>query len=160
MVHTPALMQKPACPEVYVDADSCPVKDEIYRVATRYALKVYVVANQSLLVPDGGSVCFVLVGDGFDEADDWIASRVGTQDIVVTGDILLAARCLEQGARVLDPRGRVFKDESIGEALAARETQAYLREMGISSGGPPPLQDKHRSRFLQRLDEMVQAVRR
>lgn len=146
--------------EVYIDADSCPVKDEIYRVAYRYSLRVHVVANQSLSAPDDELFKIVLVGDRFDEADDWIAERAGVGDIVVTGDILLAARCLENEARVLGPRGRVFKDATIGEALAAREAQAYLREMGMSNSGPPPFQDADRSRFLQRLDELVQAVKR
>ncbi|MCB9898183.1 MAG: YaiI/YqxD family protein [Planctomycetes bacterium] len=146
--------------EIYVDADSCPVKDEIVRVATRHALSVHVVSNQSQRVPEGEAFRAVLVGDGFDEADDWIATHAGPGDIVVTADILLAARCLALGARALTPRGRVFADTSIGEALAARETQALLREMGLPSKGPPPFTDKDRSRFLQRLDELVHAVRR
>jgi len=145
---------------LFVDADSCPVKDEVYRVAYRYALNVRVVANQSIQVPDGDAFQLVLVEDRFDAADDWIAEHAGAGDIVVTADILLAARCLELGSRVLGPRGRVFKDESIGEALAAREAQAYLREMGVQGGGPAPFQERDRSRFLQRLDELVQAVRR
>ena len=146
--------------EIYVDADSCPVKDEVYRVALRYGLVVHVVANQSLRVPDGDAFRLVLVGDRFDEADDWIAERAGPGDLVITADILLAARCLENGSRALGPRGRVFKDESIGEALAAREAAQTLREMGIEAGGPPPFQEKDRSRFLQRMDELVQALRR
>lgn len=146
--------------EIFVDADSCPVKDEVYRVATRYGLVVYVVANESHRVPAGDRFRAVLVSDRFDAADDWIAEHAGQGDIVVTGDILLAARCLELGAKVLGPRGRVFQDTSIGEALAAREAQQTLREMGIDAGGPPPFAEKDRSRFLQRLDELVQAVRR
>jgi uncharacterized protein YaiI (UPF0178 family) len=146
--------------ELYVDADSCPVKDEIYRVVYRYALTVHVVANQSLTVPDGDGFRFVLVGDRFDEADDWIAEGAGRGDIVITADILLAARCLENDAQVLGPRGRVFKDATIGDALASREAQAYMRDMGVAAGGPPPLQERDRSRFVQRLDEMVQAIRR
>ena len=146
--------------ELYVDADSCPVKDEIYRVAYRYALTVHVVANQSVHVAASDSFHFVLVGDRFDEADDWIAERASEGDIVITADILLAARCLENDARVLDPRGRVFKDESIGEAIAAREAQAYMREMGIQAGGPPPMQEKDRSKFLMSLDQVVQQVLR
>jgi uncharacterized protein YaiI (UPF0178 family) len=146
--------------EIYVDADSCPVKDEVYRVARRHGLTVHVVANQSLRVPEGAAFRMVLVGDRFDEADDWIAERTEAGDIVVTDDILLAARCLARGSRALAPRGRVFKDETIGEALAAREAQATLREMGVAGGGPRPLQEKDRSRFLQRLEELVQAVRR
>ena len=146
--------------EVYVDADSCPVKDEIYRVAYRYALTVHVVSNQSHRVPDNDAFHTVLVSDLFDAADDWIAEHASTGDIVITADILLAARCLELGARVVGPRGRVFKDTSIGDALAAREAHAYLREMGVQGGGPPPFQERDRSRFLQRLDELVQAVQR
>lgn len=146
--------------ELYIDADSCPVKDEIYRVAYRYSLNVHVVANQSHVVPDGEAFQLVLVSDMFDAADDWIAEHAGAGDIVITGDILLAARCLELGAKVVGSRGRVFKDTSIGEALASRETAAYLREMGIQGGGPPPFQDRDRSRFLQSLDGLVQAVRR
>ncbi|MHC5211457.1 MAG: YaiI/YqxD family protein [Planctomycetota bacterium] len=146
--------------EVYVDGDSCPVKDEIYRVASRYQLTVNVVANQSLSVPKGDAFRLVLVGDRFDEADDWIASRADEGDIVITADILLAARCLERGCRVLGPYGREFKDTSIGEALAAREAQEFMRAMGAQTGGPPPMQQKHRSLFLQRLDQIVQSLRR
>lgn len=145
--------------ELFVDADACPVKDEVYRVAYRYALRVHVVANQSLSVPEPDNFRLVLVGDRFDEADDWIAEHAGADDIVITADILLAARCLEKGCRVLGPRGRVFKDETIGEAVAAREAQQYLREMGLNSGGPPPLEERDRSRFAQRLDQLVQDVR-
>jgi len=146
--------------EIYVDADSCPVKDEVYRVAYRYGLQVRVVANQSMQVPKEDAFQLVLVGDRFDEADDWIAEHTGEGDIVVTGDFLLAARCLEAGSRVVGPRGRVFEDATIGEALAAREAQQFMREMGIQEGGPPPFQERDRSRFLQRLDELVVAVRR
>jgi uncharacterized protein YaiI (UPF0178 family) len=146
--------------ELYVDADSCPVKDEIYRVAYRYGLTVHVVSNQSHAVPDGDAFRVVLVGDRFDEADDWIAERVGEGDVVITGDILLAARCLEQDAAVIGPRGRVFEETSIGEAKASREAQQTLREMGIQTGGPPPFAEKDRSRFAQRLDELVQQIRR
>ncbi len=146
--------------EIFVDADSCPVKDEIYRVAHRYALNVHVVANQSIQVPKQDAFRLVLVGNRFDEADDWIAEHTGAGDIVVTGDFLLAARCLERGSRVVGPRGRVFADATIGEALAAREAQTFLREMGIQDGGPPPFQERDRSRFLRRLDELVVAVRK
>jgi len=146
--------------QLYVDADSCPVKDEIYRVAMRYALSTHVVANESLRVPDGELFRAVLVEDRFDAADDWIADQVQADDIVVTGDILLAARCLEIGARVIGPRGRLFEETSIGDALAAREAQQFMREMGVTSGGPPPLKERDRSRFAQQLDALVQLVRR
>ena len=146
--------------EIFVDADSCPVKDEIYRVASRHGLKVHVVSNQSMFVPHDKAFRLVLVSDRFDAADDWIAENVHEGDIVVTADILLAARCLEDGARVLDVRGRPFEDANIGNALAARETQSFLREMGIQGGGPPPLRDRDRSRFAQKLDTLVVALKR
>ncbi|GJM21288.1 MAG: UPF0178 protein [Planctomycetota bacterium] len=155
----PSASRRPAVLEVFVDADACPVKDEIYRVAYRYTLTVHVVANQSMSVPEPEHFRAVLVGDRFDEADDWIAEHAGAKDIVITADILLAARCLATGARVLGPRGRVFKDETIGEAVAAREAQQYLREMGLNAGGPPPLEERDRSRFAQRLDQLVQDIR-
>ena len=147
-------------PELYVDADSCPVKDEVYRVAYRYALTVHVVANQSVHLPEGDAFRLVLVEDRFDAADDWIAEHVDERSIVITEDILLAARCLERGARVLAPRGRVFKDETIGDAHAARGAASFLREMGLGASGPAPFQERDRSRFLQRLDELVHAVKR
>ncbi len=145
--------------EIYVDADASPVKNEVVRVAKRYGLKVYLVANSGMLVGQDESVEMVIVGGGFDAADDWIAERVADQDIVVTGDIPLASRCLEKGARVIDPRGRVFTGESIGEALANRQLMAYLRDMGdITAGGSAPYSKRDRSRFLQRLDDLIQAV--
>ena len=146
--------------EILVDADSCPVKDEIYRVASRHRLKVHVVSNQSLFVPDDKAFRLVLVSDRFDAADDWIAGNVGEGDIVITADILLAARCLQEGARVLDVRGRPFEDANIGNALAARETRAFLREMGLQGGGPPPLGDRDRSRFARELHSLVEALKR
>ncbi len=146
--------------KIYIDADSCPVKDEVYRVAYRHTLRVYVVANQSLMVPEADAIELVLVGDRFDEADDWIAERVTAGDLVITGDILLAARCLEQGARVIGTRGRIFKDASIGDALAAREAAATLREMGIDVKGPAPFEPRDRSRFLQAFEELIQAIKR
>lgn len=145
---------------ILVDADSCPVKDEVCRVGLRYGLAVRLVANQSLPVPERGDVQAVLVSDRFDAADDWIVEHVRPDDIVITGDILLAARCLEAGARALGPRGRGFDGASIGEALAAREAAATLREMGLDTGGPPAFADRDRSRFLQALDTLVNAVRR
>lgn len=143
---------------IYVDADACPVKDEVYLVAARHGLSVSVVANQSLLVPD--FVDFVLVPDRFDAADDWIAERAGPGDVVVTGDILLAARCLEAGARALGPRGKPFEDATIGEAKAAREAEQFLRDMGVEGRGPKPFEPRDRSRFTQALETVVQAIRR
>ena len=144
--------------KIYVDADASPVRNEVVRVAKRYGLKVYLVANSEMQIGHDKSVEMVIVSGSFDAADDWIAERVIDQDIVVTGDIPLASRCLEKGARVIDPKGRVFTEESIGEALANRELMAYLRDMGEIAGGPAPYSKRDRSRFLQRLDDLIQAV--
>jgi uncharacterized protein YaiI (UPF0178 family) len=144
--------------KIYVDADASPVKNEVIRVAKRYGLKVYLVSNSDLLIAQDESVEMVLVSGNFDAADDWIAERVTDQDIVVSGDIPLASRCLEKGARVIDPKGRVFSEESIGEALANRQLMAYLREMGNITKGPAPYGKQDRSRFLQRLDDLIQVA--
>jgi hypothetical protein len=144
---------------VYVDADACPVKDEVYRVARRYALPVKVVANAPLRVPAGGLVEMV-VRPGFGAADDWIAERAGPGDVVVTADVPLAARCLAAGARALDPRGRPFTDNDIGAALATRDLMDELRQGGVITGGPAPMTAKDRSRFLSKLDEVISAARR
>jgi uncharacterized protein YaiI (UPF0178 family) len=145
---------------IYIDADACPVKQEVYRVAARYGLHVTVVANTPMRVPDADGVELVVVDDQFDAADDWIVEQVTTSDIVVSADIPLAARCLEKGARVLDPRGGIFTEDSIGEALAGRELLSQLREMGTLTGGPAPFEKRDRSRFLQQLDQTIQAVKR
>jgi len=142
--------------EIFVDGDGCPVKDEVYVVATRYGVPVALVANSPIVVPDGFGVEMVVVEQGPDAADDWIAHYAGAGDIVVTADIPLAARCLESGARVLGTSGRVFSEDSIGERLATRELKSQLRESGVMSGGPPPFADRDRSRFLSKLDELVQ----
>ena len=144
---------------IYVDADACPVKDEVYRVARRYAIRVAVVANAPLRVPTGGQVELV-VCPGFGAADDWIAEQAGPGDVVVTADIPLAARCLAKDARVLDPKGRPFTDNDIGSALALRGLLDELRQGGAVTGGPAPMTPKDRSRFLSKLDEAVNAVRR
>lgn len=144
---------------ILVDGDACPVKDEVFRVARRCGLRVAVVANSSIRIPASPLFEMIVVGRGrLDAADDWIVEQADGRSIVVTTDIPLAARCLEKGARVLDPKGRVFTQESIGDALASRELMAYLRDMGDSSGGPAPFEARDRSRFLQRLDDLVQAA--
>jgi len=144
---------------VFVDADACPVKDEIYRVAKRLGLKVLVVANGRLTVPRDPMIELVVVAKGaLDAADDWIADRSDASSVVVTQDIPLAARCLAKGAKALDPRGRVFTDEAIGDALATRELMAQLRDMGAVTGGPAPFEARDRSRFLQSLDTVVQKM--
>jgi len=145
---------------IYVDADACPVKDEVYKVARRYGLKVTLVANSFMRVPGGDGIELVVVGKDLDEADDWIVDRVEADDIVVTGDIPLAARCLDRGARVLGHKGRPFTPENVGESLATRQLLSQLRDQGVMTGGPPPFEKKDRSLFLQKLDETVNAVRR
>lgn len=143
--------------EIFVDGDACPVKDEVYVVSTRYGVPVALVANARIAVPEGFGVEMVVVEQGPDAADDWIAHHARPGDVVVTADLPLAARCLEAGARVLGPNGRVFDEGSIGGLLASRGLNEHLRETGVASGGPPPLAAKDRSRFLSKLDELVQA---
>jgi len=145
---------------IYVDADACPVKDEVYRVAKRYGLPVFVVSNGRIRVPDDPLVEMVVVSGHFDAADAWIAERITRTDVAVTSDIPLASLCLAKGARVLDPKGKVFTEESIGDALANRELMAYLRDTGNITGGPPPFEPRDRSLFLQKLDDLVQSLLR
>ena len=146
--------------DVYVDGDACPVKDEVYRVALRHDLKVYVVSDGPLRASASGRVEFIRVRQGYNAADDWIAERVDPGDIAVTSDIPLADRCLKRGARVLAPNGREFTEESIGEALGNRELMDHLRQMGAVTGGPKPFVPADRSRFLARLEETIQAIKR
>jgi uncharacterized protein YaiI (UPF0178 family) len=146
--------------DIYVDGDACPVKSEVYRVALRHDLKVYVVSDGALRADAKGRVEFVRVRQGWNAADDWIAERAGPGDIAITSDIPLADRCLKNGARVIAPNGRVFTEDSIGEALAKRELMDQLRQMGEVTGGPPPFVPADRSRFLARLDETIQAIKR
>ena len=146
--------------DIYVDADACPVKDEIYRVAERYGLTVYVVSGQGVRTPRNERIHRVMVGDKFDAADDWIAERIGSGDIAVTADIPLASRCLKNGAVVIGSDGRAFTEQSIGNALAMRDLMSTLREMGQVSGGPSAMTQKDRSRFLSAIDAAVQSIRR
>jgi uncharacterized protein YaiI (UPF0178 family) len=146
--------------KIYVDADACPVKEEVCRVAERYDLDVTLVANSWMRVPGGKRIRLKVVDEGFDAADDWIADNVECDDIVISADIPLAARCLEKGAAVIGPGGRPFTEDNIGEVMAGRELLSELREAGEVTGGPAPFAKKDRSRFLQRLDEAVHAIRR
>jgi uncharacterized protein YaiI (UPF0178 family) len=141
--------------EIFVDADACPVKDETYVVSTRHGIPVVLVANSRMGVPDGFGVELVVVEQGPDAADDWIVENVRPGDVVVTADIPLAARCIEAGARVLGTNGRAFTEDSIGDLVATRDLKTHLRETGVVTGGPPPLSDRDRSRFLGALDELV-----
>jgi uncharacterized protein YaiI (UPF0178 family) len=145
---------------LFIDADACPVKDEVYRVAGRYGLQVYVVSNSWMRTPEKGRIELIVVENQFDAADDWIVDNTEAGDIVVTTDIPLAARCLESGACVLRPDGQPYTEDNIGQALATRELLSQLRDLGEIGGGPPPFQKKDRSRFLQRLDETIQRIRR
>jgi uncharacterized protein len=142
-----------------IDADACPVKDEVYRVARRYDMAVKVVAKVTLAVPAEPRI-ELIVRSGFGEVDDWIAAEAGPGDIVVTSDIPLAARCLEKAARVLSPKGQPITDNDIGSALATRALVDELRQGGAFTGGPAPMTPKDRSRFLGKLDELIHAVRR
>ncbi|MCX5817418.1 MAG: YaiI/YqxD family protein [Proteobacteria bacterium] len=145
---------------IYVDADASPVKNEVLRVAKRYGLKVYLVSNSAMRIPQDKLVEMIVVGGHLDAADDWIVDHIADNDIAVSADIPLASRCLKKGARVLDPKGRIFTEESIGSALANRDLMTYLRDMGNMTGGAAPYDKQDRSRFLQRLDDLIQAVLR
>ena len=142
--------------EIFVDADACPVKDEVYQVAGRYGLHVVLVANSRMNVPRGADVELVVVDNGADVADDWIADNIRAGDVAITADIPLAARCLDVGAKVLGTNGRPFDRDMIGGALAMRDLKTDLREVGTITGGPPPISAKDRSRFASRLDQLVQ----
>ncbi|MBF0191414.1 MAG: YaiI/YqxD family protein [Magnetococcales bacterium] len=146
--------------EIYVDADACPVKGEVMRVAERHGLMVSMVSNQWMRLPPSPRLRVEVVSGGLDKADDWIVERIAQWDIAITADIPLAARCLAKGARVLGPTGKPFDDNGIGMALAMRDLNAQLRDTGEIRGGGPPFGPKDRSRFLQALEEMIQAIRR
>lgn len=145
---------------ILVDADACPVKDETYKVAWRHNVPVSIVSNSLLRVPDHPLIERVVVGSGFDAADDWIAEASGTRTVVVTADILLADRCLKAGAVVIAPTGKPFTTNSIGAAIATRAIMADLRAGGDSIGGPQPFSRSDRSRFLSALDEALVRLKR
>jgi len=145
---------------IYVDADACPVKQEIYRVAKRYRLDVTLVANSRMRIPNEPGIALQVVGGGSDEADDWIVEHMQSQDIVITADIPLASRCLKKGAVVIGTTGRPFTEDNIGLAVATRNLLSELRGAGEITGGPAPFEKRDRSRFLQQLDQAVQSIRR
>jgi uncharacterized protein len=145
---------------IFVDADACPVKPEIYRVAERYGLRVFIVANAFMQVPRSDMIERVIVPEGPDVADDWIAERAGTSDIVITADIPLAARSVRKGATVLSPAGKLFDDDSIGMAVATRNLLTDLRSAGAETRGPKPLSRQDISRFLSALDLAVVRLKR
>jgi uncharacterized protein YaiI (UPF0178 family) len=154
------LSDAPAPIRIYVDADACPVKAEVYRVAERHELPVFVVANSYMNVPRDPLIKLVVVGSGMDVADDWIAERAGPRDIVVTTDVPLASRCVKAGASVIAPNGRAFTDASIGMALATRNLLAGLRETGEITGGPKPFSPRDRSAFLSALNQAIVRLKR
>jgi uncharacterized protein YaiI (UPF0178 family) len=147
---------------IYVDADACPVREEVYRVAGRLGVEVFVVSNGSRPIrpPNLPFVHMVMVGEAMDAADDWIAERITPADICVTADIPLASRCLKTGARVVPPNGRPLTEANIGNALASRSIAQHLRELGTGGKGPPPFAKSDRSRFLSALDAAVNAALR
>ena len=147
-------------PEIFIDADACPVKQEVYRVAKRYGLKVILASNKWMRIPREDRIELVVVDGQLDAADDWIVEHVGENDIVITADIPLASRCLQEGSPVISPTGHVFTEENIGGALATRNFLSQLRDLGTMIGGPAPFGKRDRSRFLQRLDETIQTLRR
>jgi uncharacterized protein len=148
--------------DIYVDGDACPVREEIYRVAARLQLNVFIVSNGSRPIRPPGipNVSMILVGDKADAADDWITANISAVDVCVTSDIPLASRCLKRGARVVSPTGKHWTEANIGNALAGREIARHLRELGATTRGPAPLTKRDRSRFLSALDTAVQAALR
>ena len=149
-----------ASPAIYVDADACPVKKEIYKVAERHGATVFVVANDYIAVPREPWIERVVVGAGFDAADDWIAERAAPGSVVVTADVPLASRCVKAGAKVLGPTGRAFTEASVGMALATRNLMQDLREAGTVTGGPRPFSQRDRSAFLSALHEALVQLKR
>jgi len=147
-------------PRIYIDADACPVKDEIYRVATRHAVPVSVVAGNFIRIPADPLIERIAAGSGPDAADDWIAERAGSSDIVVTADIPLAARCVKAGAQVIAPNGKPFTEQSIGMTLAVRNLMSDLRASGEVTGGPKSFTARDRSAFLSMLDQTLRRLLR
>lgn len=145
---------------IYVDADACPVKEEAAKVAARHALAIHFVSNSHMRLPEGGNIFRVVVSDGADAADDWIAERITRQDICITADIPLASRCLKAGAKVIGSTGKPFTNANIGTALAMRELQQHLRETGETKGYNASFGKDDRSRFLQALEQAVQDQKR
>lgn len=152
--------EPPPLIQIYVDADACPVKDEVARVAGRHGLRVHYVANSWMRLPEGDLFARVVVPDGPDVADTWIAERAGSRDVVITADIPLAARCVATGASVLNHNGKPFNTNNIGMTLATRNLMTHLREAGTATTFNPSFTPKDRSRFLEALETAVQAIMR
>lgn len=151
-------------PIIFIDADGCAVKDEVYRVATRYQLRVILVANKRIAIPSESNqnlhIEMVVVPGGLDIADDWITENISAGDIAITADIPLANRCIQKQARVLGPKGDEFTEENIGSILASRDLLTHLRGAGQITGGPAPMEKRDRSKFLSSLDRIIQSVKR
>jgi uncharacterized protein len=159
-IHRSAMPANSNPTRIYVDADACPVKDEIYRVAARHGIGVSVVAGQFIRVPQDPLIERVAAGSAMDAADDWIAERAGQGDIVVTADIPLASRCVKAGAEVIAPNGKPFTEQSIGMTLAVRNLMTDLRSSGEVTGGPKSFAPRDRSAFLSALDQTIRRVQR
>ena len=145
---------------IYVDADGCPVKDEIYKVAERFQVEVVLVANKALNIPNNKLFRMEVVSSGFDAADDWIAETATSKDVVITVDVLLAERCVKKGVRVLGHKGAEFTEDNIGMSVASRELNQNLRHMGENRGGPAPMDKKAKSQFLGTLDQILNSLKR
>lgn len=146
--------------KIYIDGDGCPVKEETYKVAIRYQLPVIVVANKRMQIPMHPLISIEVVSQGADEADNWIAENIQEKDICITADIPLADRCLKKAAYALNIRGDEFTEDMIGDAMATRELMKQLREQGEMTGGPPPFEQRDRSKFLGSLDRIIQKIKR
>lgn len=144
---------------IYIDADACPVKNETYKVAKRYGLKVFVVANQYMNIPMDIDIQMQVVSGDFDAADDWIVEAIREGDILVTSDLLLADRCIKKNAKVLGPKGNELDEENIGSILASRELSSHLRDLGHTNTGPSAMTKKDRSNFLSKLDQIIQKLK-
>jgi uncharacterized protein YaiI (UPF0178 family) len=145
---------------IFIDGDGCPVKEETYKVALRYQIPVVVVANKRIMTPLHPLITMQVVAQGPDEADNWIAENIGENEICITTDIPLADRCLKKSAHVLGARGEEFTEDMIGDAMATRELLKHLRELGEMGGGPPPFEQKDRSKFLGSLDRIIQKIKK
>lgn len=147
-------------PDIYIDADACPVKEDVFRVSKRYQLKVFVVSNMKMFLPKADWIIPVVVENRFDAVDDYIDETIKPNDICVTNDLLLSARILKREARVIDPKGKIYTDENIGEALATRELLSELRQYGDNHFGPKKKSKRDQSSFLSSFDQLInQALR-
>lgn len=146
--------------EIYVDADACPVKESVFKVAARYQLKVHVVSNHPKILPKSELIIPVIVEKRFDAVDDWIASNIQKHDLVITNDVLLADRCIKAGALAIDPRGKILDENNIGEALSMRELLSELRQRGDLQTGPKAMGKKHQSNFLANLDKVINRLKK